>query len=84
MQSVILLTIAASVILGIGFFCFDLYRNRNHAVDPKTFNELTLVDAASVAPLDPVSIAEATPAVEGTEHWLHVAGEAIAGAIEHH
>jgi hypothetical protein len=84
MQTFILLAIAVSVLLGVIFFFVDLYRNRKGVVDPSTFNELTAIDVATVSPLDPVSMSEAAPAVEGLGHWVHVAGEAIAGVISHH
>jgi hypothetical protein len=73
MQTFILLAIAASVVSGIIIFCVDFYRNRNRAVDPSTFNEFTAIDVASVAPLDPVSLSEAAPVVEGLGHWAEAA-----------
>ncbi len=84
MQTFILLAIAVSVLAGVIFFCVDFYRNRNHAVDPSTFNELTAIDVASVAPLDPVSLSEAAPVVEGLGHWTEAAGTAIESLISHH
>jgi hypothetical protein len=84
MQTFILLAIAVSVLLGVIFFCVDFYRHRNRAVDPSTFNALTAIDVASVAPLDPVSLSEAAPVVEGLGHWAEVAGTAIEGIISHH
>jgi hypothetical protein len=84
MQTFILLAIAASVLWGVIFFCFDLYRNRNHAIDPNTFDSLTVLDPVTVMPLDTASMVEAEATLEGAGHWLHVAGEAIAGVISHH
>ena len=84
MQTVLLLAIVFLVALGIGSLCLDWYRNRDRASDPQAIESLTAIDAANVMPLDPVSMSEAPPAVEGLEHWATAAAEAISDAMTHH
>jgi hypothetical protein len=69
-------------LLGVGYFCFDLYRNRNRRLFH--FEDSAALSNIGVDTSDLTRIADSTHAVEDASNGLGHCVEAIAHTLSHH
>jgi hypothetical protein len=86
-MAVIPLLVGSTIAIGIGYFCIDLYRNRNRLTSDTTAT--VNLSASTVA--DPLEVQDIQAAEQGLGEAIHHASdgiekgvEAIANALNHH